>query len=750
MQPATATKPIVNLAVKDQLARLLATENLSISHSTDATTAAFNADTRHLVLPVWSKASDDVYDMLVGHEIGHALHSPGKDVCDPICLDAAPMNPTLFFRYLNVVEDIRIENMIKESFPGIRRSFFNGYKELAAADFFGLSQNPVDTLSFADRVNVYAKLGQFGFVDVPFTPGEQEIVDRAMKVRTFDDVAAIAKEIFDYRPEEQGQEEEVQQVMVAGENGEGQTGEQGQGDIQPNNNPTGARDKGADSSQFTPSNKKEVTTDEAFNKAAASMASTSRRDAIDYYDLPRINLDSIIFDWKRISNDLDFLRSDANFAGATIYDRIADRNSNYILNLVKQFEQKMAADTLARTSYKRTGEIDMRRISNYKFADDLFQKNIIVQKGKNHGMVLIMDWSGSMSDCLMPTAEQVMTLALFCRRMRIPFDVYAFTHAMPGDYKDENDDWSYDACARRDASVSPDYFVKNDSYGSPRCQFGNFMRVSKIGLFHFLSSGMNNKEFRAAAEIFLQLAHDNGSNSDLTGDLGRTSLSSRYGAHTDEEKKRYRAYSKYCLSGTPLSEATFVAIDIVNKFRAAHRLDVVNTIFLTDGDPSSSMCDRYSAAGNVILNLPNRRQFQIVANNHEFNNKSFQQLENEGITRLFRAMTGSTAIKMYLKTGTLRHMPYGNFFSGEKCLDDITAATKSWREEKFFTYKDNGHDLCFVIHAGEDIVEDRFAGITEGATVAQIAKAFIKNSAKRATSRVLLSRFTDLIAKQIS
>ena len=58
--------------IKSQLAKLLATEDLIVEHK-QVETAKFNVGTRVLTLPLWEKASGTVYDMLVGHEVGHAL-----------------------------------------------------------------------------------------------------------------------------------------------------------------------------------------------------------------------------------------------------------------------------------------------------------------------------------------------------------------------------------------------------------------------------------------------------------------------------------------------------------------------------------------------------------------------------------------------------------------------------------------------------------------------------------------------------
>ena len=64
--------------IKGNLARLLATENLVVEHR-NVPTAQFDVERRVLTLPNWDKASNTVYDMLVGHEVGHALFTPNVD-----------------------------------------------------------------------------------------------------------------------------------------------------------------------------------------------------------------------------------------------------------------------------------------------------------------------------------------------------------------------------------------------------------------------------------------------------------------------------------------------------------------------------------------------------------------------------------------------------------------------------------------------------------------------------------------------
>lgn len=97
---------------KSLLAKLLAEENLKVEHKADITTASFNIETRTVNLPIWKEMSSELYDLLVGHEVSHALYTP-KNTED--LKEAAKRSNASF---VNVVEDARVEKMIKSKFPG--------------------------------------------------------------------------------------------------------------------------------------------------------------------------------------------------------------------------------------------------------------------------------------------------------------------------------------------------------------------------------------------------------------------------------------------------------------------------------------------------------------------------------------------------------------------------------------------------------------------------------------------------------
>ena len=167
--------------VKGQLAKLLATEDLVVENK-KVSTAQFNVHTRVLTLPLWDRASNNVYDMLVAHEVGHALFTPDID-----WLKDHKVHPSI----VNIVEDVRIEKLMKRKYAGLPKTFYHGYEELNDDDFFSVVDEDVDEFSFADRINLHYKIGLF--IDINFTDEEQIIVDKVNQCETFDEVLEVSK-----------------------------------------------------------------------------------------------------------------------------------------------------------------------------------------------------------------------------------------------------------------------------------------------------------------------------------------------------------------------------------------------------------------------------------------------------------------------------------------------------------------------------------------------------------------------------
>ena len=188
----------VKKEIKSHLARLLATEDLIVEHK-DVETAQFNVQTRELLLPMWDKASEEVYDMLVGHEVGHALFTPNIDPPSDV-----PHS------ILNVCEDARIEKLMKRKYLGIAKSFYKGYNEMHKQDFFEVENENIDTFNLADRANLYFKIGQF--LDVSFSDAEKEIISLIQNADTFTQTIAAAKALHNFCQQEQEAKEQLSEA----------------------------------------------------------------------------------------------------------------------------------------------------------------------------------------------------------------------------------------------------------------------------------------------------------------------------------------------------------------------------------------------------------------------------------------------------------------------------------------------------------------------------------------------------------
>ena len=187
--------------IKSQLAKLLATEDIIVEHK-KVETAEFNVQTRVLTLPMWEKASNGVIDMLVGHEVGHALYTPNTEWWKEVQIPQ---------QFVNVVEDARIEKLIKRRYEGLNKTFYNAYHELSDKDFFDIENKDMSDLNLADRVNLYFKIGHF--VDIDFNTEENFLVSKIELAETFEEVLVLAKELYTLCKQQLEQENKERQEV---------------------------------------------------------------------------------------------------------------------------------------------------------------------------------------------------------------------------------------------------------------------------------------------------------------------------------------------------------------------------------------------------------------------------------------------------------------------------------------------------------------------------------------------------------
>ena len=440
---------------KSQLAKLLATENLTIQHQ-KIRTAKFDTLNRVLYCPIWDDMTGDLYDLLLGHEVGHALYTPKDGWHDAVCNKGEN-----YKRFLNVIEDARIEKKVKRKYPGIRKSFINGYSNLLDRNFFGIKDQNVNDLAFIDRLNLYTKGGTM--LGIAFDEKEQAMLAKVEAVETWNDVLNVCNEIFDYSKDEQSKKQinapyDDFEDMDYGDDyddaedsddydtedsdeeseGEKQNTDSSDNDAEESdeaseeknsvlNREKNSKEFGEESQEFQP----DCVTDEAFRENEGKLLSEKCRD-YRYMNVPKlVNPKSVYTGYKRVHELMEkHFKVAPNYTNGSVENLVKEfktRNDRYISLLAKEFEMKKAARSYSKAKISDTGDIDINKIYKYQVEDNIFRKMTVLPKGKSHGLVLLLDKSGSMRDNMTGSIEQILILTAFCRKVNIPFVVYSFS-----------------------------------------------------------------------------------------------------------------------------------------------------------------------------------------------------------------------------------------------------------------------------------------------------------------------------------
>ena len=192
---------------KSQLAKLLATENIEVQEN-QVQTASFDVKDRILTIPIFKEEqkSKHVYDMLVGHEVSHALHTPSNSWQDM-------SNRTKEFRsFVNVIEDARIDKLIQKKYPGLTDDYLKGFDKMFKDDFFKTKDKDLSTYALIDKINLYFKSSKR--LDFNFTKKEMYFVDAVDNCKTFADVIKLSEEILGYCKEELKKNPEIAKKYV--------------------------------------------------------------------------------------------------------------------------------------------------------------------------------------------------------------------------------------------------------------------------------------------------------------------------------------------------------------------------------------------------------------------------------------------------------------------------------------------------------------------------------------------------------
>jgi len=680
--------------IKSQLAKLLATEDLIVEHR-KVETACFNVHTRVLTLPMWERASGTVYDLLVGHEVGHALFTPDEN-----WIKYKKIPP----QFVNVVEDARIEKLMKRKYPGLAKTFYRGYKELNDEDFFSISDESVADFNLADRANLYFKVGNF--LDLSFTEEEMAIIRMIGGCEDFDDVLLAAEVLYKYCKKQQEKPKQEMPPMSNEGNAPGDVDETESGEsqeIEPDSIPTGEQSEDDDI---------EVQTAEALSDNLKDLVREHSSENV-YVEIPKVDIDEVIAENGEIHeylNDYFNRYSDLNFDVFEVPDRsfvefkrTAQKEVNY---LVKEFECKKAADSYARASTARTGVLDTSNLHTYKFNEDLFKKVSVIPDGKNHGLIFILDWSGSMSHVMKDTCKQLFNLLWFCKKVNIPFEVYAFTN----EWKARD----YDDYGR------PKFIEQNECYEREE----NQLHVcSSFSLMNFFTSKVSGKELERQMLNIWRLAE---------------SFSNVYAGN-------YSWPLRLALSGTPLNESLVCLHQVLPKFQRDNKLQKVQCVVLTDGEACPLQY-------NVVMSNQ-YRESEFMTTRRIFPDSTILRDRKMGTTYKIGYRHNDFVDTML--NNLKDNFPYVNFIgirvlsprdarSFMRLYGDSLEYQRQWSKNRSFCIKSSGYDAYFALSSNA-LAQDSDFDVKDDATKAQIKSAFVKSLRVKKLNKKVLGEFISLV-----
>ena len=729
---------LLDYQLQSNVARLLSRENITVTHE-NIPTAAFDLRNRVMKLPLWKDHGKVVYDMLIAHEVGHAIFDDYPLVHKYLLDNGFPGVPD----GLNVIDDIRIERRVQEKYPGLPKIFLAAYRTLVESDIFKLKDRDISKMRFLDRLNLHAKIGTI--VSIPLDDDELDFYNRCYAAETTQDVIDLFEE-FRERPKDD-QRDEPEPEGDEPSNDENSSDDDGSDDKSYESDQFSDLDEetdsdnslGDDSSDSTEGEEESGSTSstDEFEKTDVSSEDEEQStgtstgpvaddqeisetlkdfnenisenfDTKDPYEYSAAEKTPTLFPLrstvKKITNSYeDVMKSRTLTTHWPVHRKSPQFISDFadykkkvkkkVGVLIREFERRKAAFRYSRAEEARVGTIDVNSLHKYRYDDQIFNSVTRLADGKNHGMIFYIDYSGSMANVLKDVIDQTLNLVYFCKKMSIPFEVYGYTSRHTFD-RDEIKDVSADTEINLDSCV----------------------------LNHLMSSDMSKTEFETAFEqLYFQHREING--------------------HWCSALSHFEQ-----MGGTPLNDVIMIANHHCNDFQKKHRVDKLNVIILSDGDSQRSSSKRKTSGitsfeGKKINLHPRGRHYYGDRNHYTFSDP-----QQETLLALLRKK--ATVIGMYLPS---------SLKDGKRKIslaeDSAEKFRKDYSKNKFVNLSNvGGYDSLMILphnleirDVGDiDFSEKDIAG--DRKAQARLAKQFAKSHSESKKSRVILTKFAELIA----
>lgn len=463
----------------------------------------------------------------------------------------------------------------------------------------------------------------------------------------------------------------------------------------------------------------ESVTDAALKESLETLVDDNAKEWI-YLNIPDPDLKDYVVPYQKVAEELnehfyerkfenddqkDYYFKNLEYAvdHYTKFKKDTQKTVNY---LCKQFDMKKSADEYRRAAISKTGVIDTNSLHKYKLTEDIFKKTTVIPEGKNHGLVMHIDWSGSMQHQLLDTLKQTYNLIWFCKKSGIPFRVYGFVSG----YQHDNS--------------------RNEEIEQ---ELNELAIAEDFQLFEFFSSRQNAKSLEESMKLVYLQAFA----------MGGYRISYCY---------------KYSLGGTPLSEAIYHTRRIVADMKKVENVTKVNVICLTDGEANPISFVQEIAEENRYYKNRTKRYTYLC---HQRGKLFFLRDPKTGYTRRISSKPWKTTQEI---VSFYREITDYNWVGIRICskgdltklvreilpIDEVAKVDKQWKKERFASVKERaGFTEAFYMPdrgTGDSSHDLEVKQKSEVATKAELTRAFKKHMGSKMTNKTILNAFIEQIA----
>ena len=731
----------INLDSKSILAKLIATENIQVQHN-KVKTASFDTKHRVLTLPVFKNQKGDVYDMLIAHECAHALHTPTDGW--------AKIEDDSLRSYVNVLEDCRIDRIIQKQYPGVVKNYLNGFDILEKQNFFGTKGKDLNKeLMLIDKINLFYKSSKR--LPISFSSVDNGWLSKVDALQTFDDVVDLAKQLLNWQQKEveklkklpdfdlhkisdnynlnDDESEDESNSEESSENGESQQAEDNGEDKKDGEEQTAVNSEAKEGGGkgVAPGVLVSITNENMESKMSSLH---DQEKSYSYFTLPKVKLNDMIVSNNKFLNDMrkHILDCTKKYPSDLIYYNwlkgaykdFKNENKKTVMYLVKEFEMKKAATAYKRSSTDKTGTIDPLKLKDYKFSDDIFKRLTILPDAKNHGMIMLLDWSGSMCDSIKQTTEQLMNLVWFCQKVNIPYEVYFFTSEIGESAWDKN----------RESKQGGEVFTY---------KYGDAI-MDKCHLVCIANNRMKKTKLDESLMYIWSMA---------------LSYHGRYSANSRELWKgdNFNCPSEYYLGSTPLNQAIVALNEMIPIFKNKNKIEKMSVITLTDG--GANWCFGSTMGDDGKSNIQHGSTPVIKVGKKSYTTPTDGRFYRSGeytglLLDIIRQRHGVSTIGFFV-TKKLRTWDMDNYIGDYKDYQDKelkrAKIKSSMTKNRFAQVPQTGYSKYFLLNGKKMMVENtNLDGINDTMKAGGIAKLFKKSMKGRITSRILLNQFIQEVA----